>query len=89
MEANQAMLKVAELTARWYGFIEVSKHTINAERDSFGVISSWEQKQGWKATRWKFSRANTSTRNLRRRRTRANAVQRLRLICTSASRDLG
>lgn len=35
MEANQAMLKVAELTARWYGFIEVSKHTINAERDSF------------------------------------------------------
>lgn len=35
MEANQAMLKVAEFMARWYGFIEVSKHTINAERDSF------------------------------------------------------
>ena len=35
MDVNQAMLEVAALTARWYGFIEVSKHTINAEREPF------------------------------------------------------
>ena len=35
MEANQAMILVAEMTAREYGYIEVSKHTIYAERDAF------------------------------------------------------
>ena len=35
MDANQAMLIVAEQAAKDFGFIEVSKHRIDAERDLF------------------------------------------------------
>lgn len=35
MEANQAMLIVAEQAAKDFGFIEVNKHRIDAELDSF------------------------------------------------------
>ena len=35
MDANQEMIKVAELIANQYGYIEVSKHSINAIRDCF------------------------------------------------------
>lgn len=35
MDANQAMLIVAERTAKEYGYIEVSKHQIDAIRDTF------------------------------------------------------
>lgn len=35
MDANQAMIKVAELIANQYGYIEVSKHSINAIQDKF------------------------------------------------------
>lgn len=35
MDANQAMLIVAEQAAKDFGFIEVSKHQIDAERDLF------------------------------------------------------
>ena len=35
MKANQAMLSVAEQAARDFGYIEVSRHQIDAEKDSF------------------------------------------------------
>lgn len=35
MDVNQAMLTVAEQTAKELGYIEVSKHTVNALRDRF------------------------------------------------------
>ena len=35
MDANQAMLLVAEQTAREYGYIEVGKRTIDAMKDNF------------------------------------------------------